>query len=55
MHSCGVAIASEALAERFESKFSKHAYSCGLLHDLGKVAKLKVFVRKFFKRNSICI
>ena len=28
MHSCGVAIASEALAERFESKFSDHAYSC---------------------------
>ena len=49
MHSCGVAIASEALAERFESKFSDHAYSCGLLHDLGKVAKLKFSSENFFR------
>jgi putative nucleotidyltransferase with HDIG domain len=49
MHSCGVAIASEALAERFESKFSDQAYSCGLLHDLGKVAKLKFSSENFFK------
>jgi putative nucleotidyltransferase with HDIG domain len=49
MHSCGVAIASEVLAERFESKFSEHAYSCGLLHDLGKVAKLKFSSENFFK------
>jgi putative nucleotidyltransferase with HDIG domain len=47
MHSCGVAIATEALAERFESQFSEHAYSCGLLHDLGKVAKLKFSSENF--------
>ena len=48
-HSCGVAVASEVLAERFESKYSKHAYSCGLLHDLGKVAKLKFSTKNFFR------
>lgn len=48
MHSCGVAIASECLAERFESKFAEHAYSCGLLHDLGKVAKVKFAPANFF-------
>ena len=47
MHSCGVAIATEALAERFESQFCEHAYSCGLLHDLGKVAKLKFSSENF--------
>lgn len=49
MHSCGVAIASDILAERFELKLSKHAYSCGLLHDLGKVAKLKFSQKQFFR------
>ena len=61
MHSCGVAIAAETLAERFESKFSEHAYSCGLLHDLGKVAKIKFSPENFFKEvnhaleNDFCI
>ena len=61
MHSCGVAIATECLAERFESKFSEHAYSCGLLHDLGKVAKLKFSPENFFKEidhayeNNYCL
>ena len=48
-HSCGVAIASEALSQRFELKYEKHAYSCGLLHDIGKVAKLKFSEKKFFR------
>jgi HD-like signal output (HDOD) protein len=48
-HSCGVAVASETLAERYESKYSKHAYSCGLLHDLGKVAKIKFSAKNFFR------
>jgi HD-like signal output (HDOD) protein len=48
-HSCGVAIASEVLAERFESRFADQAYSCGLLHDLGKVAKVKFSPKRFFR------
>lgn len=49
MHSCGVAIATECLAKRYESKYFEHAYSCGLLHDLGKVAKVKYHQESFFK------
>ena len=49
MHSCGVAVATEYLAKRYESKYSDHAYSCGLLHDLGKVAKIKYSQEIFFK------
>ena len=49
MHSCGVAIATECLAKRYESKYTEHAYSCGLLHDLGKVAKVKYHQESFFK------
>lgn len=49
LHSCGVAIGSECLAKRFEIKYSKHAYSCGLLHDIGKVAKLKFSLKRFFR------
>lgn len=33
-HSCGVAIAAECLATKFELKLSSHAYVCGLLHDI---------------------
>ena len=49
MHSCGVAIATECLAKRYESKYLEHAYSCGLLHDLGKVAKVKYNQEIFFE------
>ena len=61
LHSCGVAIASESLANRFESKFTEHAYSCGLLHDLGKVAKIKFSPENFFNEvnhafeNNFCL
>lgn len=61
MHSCGVAIATETLAERFESKLSEHAYSCGLLHDLGKLAKIKFSPKNFVfeinhaSENNFCI
>lgn len=48
-HSCGVAIAAECLAERFESRYQDQAYSCGLLHDIGKVAKLKFSLKRFFR------
>lgn len=48
-HSCGVAIASERLAEKFELKYSDNAYSCGLLHDIGKVAKIKFSLKRFHR------
>ena len=48
-HSCGVAIASESLAEMFELKHCDQAYSCGLLHDLGKVAKIKFSLKRFLR------
>ena len=48
-HSCGVAIASESLADRFELKHRDQAYSCGLLHDIGKVAKIKFSLKKFLR------
>ena len=41
MHSVGVAIASANLAERLQEDMVDQAYTCGLLHDIGKVAKCK--------------
>ncbi|HAE11570.1 MAG TPA: hypothetical protein DCG39_08000 [Opitutae bacterium] len=41
MHSVGVAIASSILAGKVDSDLSDQAYTCGLLHDIGKVAKCK--------------
>lgn len=49
MHSCGVALASKLLAERYDLGSSESAYACGLLHDLGKVAKIKFMHRKFLR------
>ena len=48
-HSCGVATASDVLAKRFELKLFDHAYLCGLLHDIGKTAKLKFSQKQFFR------
>ena len=48
-HSCGVAIAAEHLAIKFELKLSSYAYVCGLLHDIGKAAKLKFSEKQFFR------
>ena len=39
MHSVGVAIASSILVGKVGSDLSDQAYTCGSLHDLGKVAK----------------
>ena len=50
LHSCGVAIACSVLSERFDCEFSQQAYACGLLHDLGKVIKIK-FLKKEFLRE----
>ncbi|MEK9773362.1 MAG: HDOD domain-containing protein [Opitutae bacterium] len=49
LHSCGVALAAQLLAERYDCEYSDHAYACGLLHDLGKVAKIKFMHRKFLR------
>jgi putative nucleotidyltransferase with HDIG domain len=49
MHSVGVALASQSLADDLESQLSENAYACGLLHDIGKVAKFKDSPKSFFK------
>ena len=41
MHSVGVALASSTLAEHLHTNLVDQAYTCGLLHDIGKVAKCK--------------
>ncbi len=41
MHSVGVALASSTLAEHLHTDLVDQAYTCGLLHDIGKVAKCK--------------
>jgi HD-like signal output (HDOD) protein len=41
MHSVGVAVASSTLAEHLHTDLVDQAYTCGLLHDIGKVAKCK--------------
>lgn len=40
-HSVGVALASSLLADRLHLNLVDQAYTCGLLHDIGKVAKCK--------------
>ena len=47
LHSCGVAIASQFLSERYDEELADQAYACGLLHDLGKVAKIKFLKKEF--------
>lgn len=41
MHSVGVALASATLADQLNTGMEDQAYTCGLLHDIGKVAKCK--------------
>ena len=41
MHSVGVALGSSILAEHLHTDLVDQAYTCGLLHDIGKVAKCK--------------
>mgnify|MGYP002038542617 CR=1 FL=1 len=49
LHSCAVAIGTEVLAKKFQSEYSDQAYACGLLHDLGKVAKIQSLKDEFVK------
>jgi len=49
LHSCGVALATQLLSERYDCEYTEDAYACGLLHDLGKVAKIKFLEEEFIK------
>ena len=55
LHSCGVAIACSVLSERFDCEFSEQAYACGLLHDLGKVIKIKFLKKEFLREVKFSI
>ena len=46
-HSVGVAVASANLADFLRFPMSDQAYSCGLIHDIGKLAKLKYDQQNF--------
>ena len=46
-HSVGVAVASASLADFLRFPMSDQAYSCGLIHDIGKLAKLKYDPQNF--------
>jgi putative nucleotidyltransferase with HDIG domain len=48
-HSVGVAMASATLAEQLNFGMEDQAYTCGLLHDIGKVAKCKFDQMRFSK------
>jgi len=52
IHSVGVAIASSSLAEFLNLPISDQAYSCGLIHDIGKLAKLKYDQKNFCEELS---
>ena len=47
IHSVGVAVTSANLAEFLDFPMSDQAYSCGLVHDIGKLAKLKFDPTRF--------
>ncbi len=49
IHSVGVAVTSASLSEFLNLPISDQAYSCGLIHDIGKLAKLK------FDQQNFCI
>lgn len=47
VHSVGVAVTSSSLADFLNFPMGDQAYSCGLIHDIGKLAKLKFNPKKF--------
>ena len=49
MHSVGVALGSAILAEHLHTDLADQAYTCGLLHDIGKVAKCKFDQMLYYK------
>jgi len=48
-HSLGVAVASSTIAELTNIVPQQRAYSCGLVHDIGKVARLQLHPEDFIK------
>ena len=48
-HSLGVAVASSTIAELTGLGSRQRAYSCGLVHDIGKVARLHLHPEDFCK------
>jgi putative nucleotidyltransferase with HDIG domain len=46
-HSLGVAVASSTIAELTNHCQRQRAYSCGLVHDIGKVARLQLHPESF--------
>jgi putative nucleotidyltransferase with HDIG domain len=48
-HSLGVAVASSTIAELTNHCQRQRAYSCGLVHDIGKVARLQLHPESFCK------
>jgi len=48
-HSLGVAVASSVLAEETGYENSDQAYTCGLVHDIGKLIKIKFDQEEFCK------
>ena len=46
-HSLGVAVASSTIAELTNHCQTQRAYSCGLVHDIGKVARLQLHPQSF--------
>jgi HD-like signal output (HDOD) protein len=49
LHSCGVALATHVLSDRYGCEYVDYSYASGLLHDLGKVAKIKFLEEEFIK------
>jgi HD-like signal output (HDOD) protein len=47
IHSVGVALTSASLADFLNFPMTDQAYSCGLIHDIGKLAKLKFDQKNF--------
>jgi HD-like signal output (HDOD) protein len=47
IHSVGVAVTSASLADFLRFPMPDQAYSCGLIHDIGKLAKLKFDQKNF--------
>ena len=47
VHSVGVAVTSASLADFLRFPMPDQAYSCGLIHDIGKLAKLKFDQKNF--------
>ena len=53
-HSLGVAIASSEISNLVGYDNPDQAYACGLMHDIGKVIKLK-YSKRIFQKRLLCL